>query len=169
MNVGYGCKIYLHAHARMCLKRSLLYSLSQKWSRSLFLLGAIIISIAPPFLLVNKVLQLSRCQSVSRILILIISPFTTLGCNTSAVSVVCHVVLCPRTKYFSLPKSCICHVVSNHWFECSVFLIHSAWTFASSVLVCNNQMFLYGVVVRWLPCDLFVHFNERVWLDWMRG
>lgn len=24
---------------------------------------------------------------------------------------------------------------------------------ASSVLVCNNQMFLYGVEIRWLPCD----------------
>lgn len=158
----------------------LLDSLTE-WSHSNFLLGAIIIS--NPFVLFKEgtvTRPASWCQVswywFSKTSLHLSLSTTTLGCNTSAVgvSVVCHVVICPRpsqTMYFSLPKSCmvICHIVSNHWFECSVFLIHSAWTFASSVLVCNNQMFLYGVVIRWLPCDYLFTFNERVWLDWVRG
>lgn len=51
MNVGYGCNIYLHADARIWSLDSLRNGLVP-----FFLLGAIIISNAPPFLLLNKVL-----------------------------------------------------------------------------------------------------------------
>lgn len=92
----------------------------------------------------------------------------TLGCNKRVldVSVMCHVVMypAPRLKQciFSLPKNStvICHIVSKHWFEWSVFLIHSAWTFASSVLVCNNQMFQCGCHA--IICSLYLRESEKI-------
>lgn len=149
----YGCNIYiLHADTRICLKKKKVVArFSHRNVSLLLLLGAVLISNAPLFfLLLNKgTVTQSSSQKHHRTLL---SPsLHLLGCNTSAqLSVPSSSVYptLPNTTCFSLPKNCmvICHVVSNHWFECSVFLIHSAWTFASSVLVCNNQMFLYGVV-----------------------
>lgn len=103
-------------------------------------------------------------KSVSNILMLIFSSVVeslslTLGCHTSTtgVQVVRHVVVCPRstrTMYFSLPKKLYGHL--SHSEQNTVFFIHPAWTFASSVLVCNNQIYL---------CDVWwcVHFARRDW------
>lgn len=97
-----------------------------------------------------------------------ISLSLTLGCNKRVldVSVMCHVVMYPPPRLkqciFSLPKNStvICHIVSKHWFEWSVFLIHSAWTFASSVLVCNNQMFQCGCHA--IICSLYLRESEKI-------
>lgn len=160
MNVGYGCKKYIislkKGIAIYCHRNRLVpFSYTVQFS-------------SPPFPLLKKVLYCSH-PITSRILglifYIIVLFSATVVCNEQCL----HLSSVPRryisqTMHFSLPKNCMvtCHTVSNHRFGCSVFLILSAWTFASSVLVCNNQTFLYGG-------DNYLFTLMSVWIRCVRG
>lgn len=76
--LDYGCNIYIHADARICLKMRLLYSLTE-----IVPFSSLVQLSSPIFLLLSQ----SRCQYPNNDFLKhhCTAISTTLGCNTSAV------------------------------------------------------------------------------------